>query len=85
MTPTLVDLLFHSGYLEWHGRSFRRPDFGTAGGGGLSIMTEGPCVSLAKIRSVGEKASSATLLGGQRRSLTGTVLSACLTDRGRRL
>jgi hypothetical protein len=34
-------------------------------------MTAGPCGSLAKIRPIPEKPSSATLLGGPRRSLTG--------------
>ncbi len=34
-------------------------------------MTAGPCVSLAKIRSIREKTSSAMLLGGPRRRLTG--------------
>jgi hypothetical protein len=34
-------------------------------------MAAGPCVSLAKITSVSEKTSSATLLGGPRQSLTG--------------
>ncbi len=42
-------------------------DFGAAGGGGLPIMTAGPCVSLAKIRPIPEKPSSAALLGGLRR------------------
>jgi transposase len=36
-------------------------------------MTAGPCVSLAKIRSIPEKPSSITLLGGPRRSLTSLV------------
>jgi hypothetical protein len=46
-------------------------------------MVAGPCVSLAKIRSVTENASSATLLGGQRRSLTGSpVVFALLVLRG---
>jgi hypothetical protein len=33
-------------------------------------MTAGPCVSLAKITTIPEKTSSATPLGGPRRSLT---------------
>jgi hypothetical protein len=37
-------------------------------------MTAGPCVSLPKIESVTEKPSSATHLGGPRRSLTGRLV-----------
>jgi len=39
-------------------------------------MTAGPCVSLAKTKSITETPSSATHLGGPRRSLTGVLSKA---------